>query len=62
VITIQNGVGLISRDHVFSSPSTAGAIVVGRSCNGRKEWVSTDGQTFGVWEARDIPDVGTVGQ
>jgi hypothetical protein len=62
VITIQNGVGLISRDHVFSSPSTAGAVVVGRSCNGRKEWVSTDGQTFGVWEARDIPDIGTVGQ
>ena len=55
VIAVEDGVGRITRDHVFSSPSTAGAIVVGRSCNGRKEWVSTEGQTFGVWEARDVP-------
>ena len=55
VIAVQDGVGRITRDHVFSSPSMAGAIVVGRSCNGRKEWVSTEGQTFGVWEARDVP-------
>jgi hypothetical protein len=55
VIAVEDGVGRFTRDHVFSSPSTAGAIVVGRSCNGRKEWVSTEGQTFGVWEARDVP-------
>jgi hypothetical protein len=58
VIAIHDGIGLTTRDHVFSSPSTAGAIVVGRSCNGRKEWVSTEGQTFGVWEARDVPSAG----
>jgi hypothetical protein len=52
VIAVDGGVGRFTRDHVFSSPSTAGAIVVGRSCNGRKEWVSTEGQTFGVWEDR----------
>lgn len=33
-----------------------GAIVVGRSCNGRKEWVSTEGQTFGVWETRGVSE------
>lgn len=55
VIAVQDGVGRITRDHVFSSPSTAGAIVVGRSCNGRKEWVSTEGQPFGLWEARGVP-------
>ncbi len=54
VIKVENGVGRFTRDFVFPSPSTAGAIVVGRSCNGRREWVSTDGQMFGVWEARDV--------
>ncbi len=54
VIAVEGGVGRITRDHVFASPSTAGAIIVGRTCNGRKEWVSTDGQTFGVWETRDV--------
>ena len=48
VIDVVEGVGRTTRDHVFTSPSTAGAIVVGRSCNGRKEWVSEQGQTFSV--------------
>lgn len=56
VIAVDGGLGRFTRDHVFSSPSTAGAIVVGRSCNGRKEWVSTEGQTFGVWEDRGVPE------
>lgn len=42
------------RDVVFSSPSTAGAIVTGRSCNGRKEWVTSDGIQFGDWEQRGV--------
>jgi hypothetical protein len=54
VIAVKDGIGRITRDYVFPSPSTAGAIIVGRSCNGRKEWVSSDGHTFGVWEARDV--------
>lgn len=54
VIAVGGGLGLFTRDHVFSSPSTAGAIVVGRSCNGGKERVSTDGRTFGVWETRGV--------
>jgi hypothetical protein len=53
VIVVEDGVGRFTRDHVFPSPSTAGAIVVGRSCNGRKEWVSSEG-TFGNWEGRDV--------
>jgi hypothetical protein len=44
----------LTRDIVFSSPSTAGAVALGRSCNGRLEWVSTDGQPFGVWESRGV--------
>lgn len=38
----------------FTSPSTAGAIVLGRSCNGRISWLTADGMQFGKWEARDL--------
>ncbi len=52
-IVAENGVGLVTRDIVFSSPSTAGAVALGRSCNGRVEWVSPEG-SFGAWESRGI--------
>lgn len=34
-IVVQGGGARLTRDVVFSSPSTAGAVVLGRSCNGR---------------------------
>jgi hypothetical protein len=34
------------KDHLFSSPSTAGAIVVGGNINGRITWKTADGRTF----------------
>ena len=52
-IVVENGAGRVTRDIVFSSPSTAGAIALGRSCNGRVEWVSAEG-SFGAWESRGI--------
>ena len=55
-IVTEGGVGLVTRDIAFSSPSTAGAVALGRSCNGRVEWVSPEG-TFGVWESRGVADV-----
>jgi hypothetical protein len=30
----------------FSSPSTAAAVVLGRSANGRVEWKAADGRTL----------------
>lgn len=53
-IAADPGGARLTRDVVFSSPSTAGAVALGRSCNGRIEWVSTDGQQFGVWESRGV--------
>lgn len=53
-ISIVDGVGILTRDAVFSSPSTAGAIALGRSCNGREAWISTEGETFGRWESRGV--------
>ncbi len=47
---IENGVLLqdddhyrFSQDYVFSSPSTAAAVVLGRSANGRIEWKDSRG-------------------
>lgn len=35
-----------TQDYVFSSPSTAAAVVLGRSANGRVEWKDGKGQTL----------------
>jgi len=35
-----------TQDYVFSSPSTAAAVVLGRSANGRVEWKDGQGQTL----------------
>jgi Domain of unknown function (DUF4357) len=35
-----------AQDYVFSSPSTAAAVVLGRSANGRVEWRDTKGRTL----------------
>jgi hypothetical protein len=37
---------LFTQDYVFSSPSTAAAVVLGRSANGRVEWKDGDGRTL----------------
>lgn len=53
-IRVEGEIGVVTRDIVFPSPSTAGAVALGRSCNGRVEWVSTEG-SFGAWESRGLP-------
>lgn len=37
---------LFAQDYVFSSPSTAAAVVLGRSANGRIEWKDAAGRTL----------------
>lgn len=54
VIGVDDGLGHLTRNVVFSSPSTAGAVVLGRSCNGRTSWVASDGRSFGDWESRGV--------
>lgn len=53
-IALTNGVGDVTKDIVFGSPSTAGAIALGSSCNGRISWVTDEGLTFGDWESRGV--------
>ncbi|MEB3061713.1 GIY-YIG nuclease family protein [[Mycobacterium] zoologicum] len=52
-IAVDGAIGRITRSVVFTSPSTAGAVALGRSCNGRREWISSEG-TFGAWESRGV--------
>ncbi|OBJ58334.1 GIY-YIG nuclease family protein [Mycobacterium asiaticum] len=52
-IVVEGEVGRVTRNIVFSAPSTAGAVALGRSCNGRREWISSEG-TFGEWESRGV--------
>ena len=52
-IVVEGAVGRLSRDVAFGSPSTAGAIALGRSCNGRTAWIWPGG-TYADWENRGL--------
>ncbi len=53
-IAIEGDSGILTRDIPFSSPSTAAAVALGRSSNGRIAWKSADGQSYGDWENRGV--------
>jgi hypothetical protein len=40
------GLYQFTQDYSFSAPSTAAAVVLGRSANGRIEWKAADGRTL----------------
>ncbi len=42
-----------AQDYAFSSPSTAAAVVLGRSANGRIEWKDAQGRTLKELQARE---------
>lgn len=47
-----------TRDYAFSSPSAAGAVVNGRSTNGRTSWkLQNDGRTYAQWEDDQLTKV-----
>ena len=55
-ITLQNDRAILTRDVQFGSPSGAGALFLGTSCNGRTEWVMEDPPhlSYGQWESRGL--------
>ncbi|BEH03203.1 GIY-YIG nuclease family protein [Brooklawnia propionicigenes] len=55
-IVVENGVGRVARDIRFTSPSRAGAIALGRSCNGRISWTWSGG-TYAQWEDRGVDEI-----
>lgn len=52
-IAVQGSIGRLTRDVPFGSPSTAGAVALGRSCNGRNEWLYAGGR-YADWENRGL--------
>lgn len=52
-IRLEGDVGVLTRDVPFTSPSAAGAIATGRSCNGRVSW-TWEGGTYADWERRGL--------
>lgn len=55
ILIVQNGFAVFQKDFAFSSPSAAGAIINGRSTNGRREWKhGVSGQTYEEWEKDQI--------
>lgn len=43
---IVNSTHMLTKDHIFTSPSLAAAVVTGRNANGRTEWKTADGTTI----------------
>lgn len=58
-IAVEGEIGTLTRDVPFPSPSAAGSVAVGYSCNGRAYWKWTGG-TYGDWENRDLDPTATV--
>ena len=46
VLVPLGGLFQFTQDYTFSAPSTAAAVVLGRSANGRVEWKALDGRTL----------------
>lgn len=53
-IVVEKGRCRLTRNVVFKPPSLAGTIALGRSCNGRREWISDAGEMLGDWEVRGV--------
>ena len=47
---------MLSQDYLFSSPSTAAAVIMGRSANGLLEWKSKSGKTLKEIESLEIEE------
>ena len=53
VLVMQAGLYQFTQDYTLSSPSTAAAVVLGRSANGRVEWKGEDGRTLKELQAAE---------
>ncbi|MGE7635588.1 DUF4357 domain-containing protein [Bacillus paramycoides] len=46
VVKLESGYYVFKKDHLFSSPSQAAAVILGRNANGWNEWKNVDGVTL----------------
>ncbi|QUJ77845.1 GIY-YIG nuclease family protein [Sulfitobacter albidus] len=55
MLMLDGAHAVFQSNHAFSSPSAAGAVINGRSTNGRTAWRHRDtGQTYAEWEADQL--------
>jgi len=55
ILSQENGFAIFKQDYAFSSPSAAGAVINGRSTNGRQAWKhAISGQSYEDWEKAQI--------
>lgn len=58
ILVNQNEYYEFSDDYIFSSPSTAAVIIMGRNANGLTEWRTIEGKTLKEFEMNDRESVG----
>ena len=54
VLALEAGLYRFTQDYSFSSPSTAAAVVLGRSANGRIEWKDAQGRTLKALQEAEV--------
>lgn len=54
-IVVESRHGRLTRDIPFTSPSNAGGVAMGRSCNGRTSWL-WEGGDYAAWENRGLAE------
>jgi hypothetical protein len=55
VLRVDGKNACFTKNHIFKSPSAAGAVISGRTTNGRISWrVPASGLTYGQWQERGI--------
>ena len=59
VLQNDNGNYRFTQDYAFKSPSTAAAVVLGRSANGRIEWKNAGGKTLKELQEREAGESST---
>jgi hypothetical protein len=55
ILVPQGNTLLMSKDHLFNSPSTAAMVLLGRSANGWTEWRNAEGKTLDELK-RNLPE------
>jgi len=55
VLRLDGKTYVFEREHVFSSPSTAACVVLGRTANGRIEWRTDGGRTLKWLQEAALP-------
>ncbi len=55
VLKLDGDYYVFSQDYLFSAPSTAAGVILGRSANGRLEWQTKDGKTLKALQEAETP-------